>query len=498
MSKILDPEKFAAVLAEESATLPAPARCEKHSNCVANAPTCDSCRQYRNWAARMKRRFALRGFSFRPGVPHPDAPPECRDGHTNPRPHYSTCADCRSIDNWRKRDAERRVRETGRPLTFSDIPLLAGHVKALEKAGMPAVEIAERVGVDDRVIRNLTNRPPLWVKASTAEALLALPLPKKSRILIPDAYGRVRRRVNSVGTMRRIQAAAINGHSLTEQAAMLGWSRSTMRRWRIGGEGRNPSVSIDAADDVAMLYPKLMATPGTNVHAAGTARSKGWMPGRYFDESNIDNPKYKPLAMVKNPRGLRRQLQALAWLAHGPEQISQEIGEPAEKIREWMLGGSAPAYVRHLLVPVYERWSFTQGPDQEVADLARRHGWAPPLAWDDLDIDSPFVHPCRDLPKRSPGKTKHVLSSAVFDAIDGKIPAADLLHEEKIQVVRALHRRGWSDRRIAAWLRWHEDLDKGQANVAKFREREEITGFGIPMHGLANADEDLILWGAAS
>ncbi len=87
------------------------------------------------------------------------------------------------------------------------------------------------------------------------------------------------------------------------------------------------------------------------------------------------------------------------------------------------------------------------------------------------------------------------LESQVWQALLGLIPAGDLLQEEKVRVVRYLRRRGWSDRRIAAWTRWNPDgdLDKGANAVCRFR-----TGAGIDGAVLASVDMGLFIVSAAA
>jgi hypothetical protein len=103
------------------------------------------------------------------------------------------------------------------------------------------------------------------------------------------------------------------------------------------------------------------------------------------------------------------------------------------------------------------------------------------MAWYDVDVDDSSARPQTTLP---PGvrKTDYPLESQVLQALMGIIPAHDLLSAERVAVVRILHRAGWSDRRIAVWLRWNADGDsgKGLSAVCAFRFREGITGYGLP------------------
>lgn len=191
-------------------------------------------------------------------------------------------------------------------------------------------------------------------------------------------------------------------------------------------------------------------------------------------------PTRPALQLITNPVGVYRRLRAMAWDGNGPRQVAPFIGENIKTVTGWLHGQPAPAYMNRVLDAALEQMP-TPGPDTAIAARARRQGWAPALAWHDLDIDNPNIRPRVDV-RADFRKTDHPLYSQVFQAVCGLIPKEELLRAEKISVVRILHRAGWSDRRIAEWLRWSDTPADGIDAVGQFRRRWKINGCGAAVH----------------
>lgn len=103
--------------------------------------------------------------------------------------------------------------------------------------------------------------------------------------------------------------------------------------------------------------------------------------------------------------GLTRRVRALSAMGWAVATIAQTAGVSPETVKAWRRGDvpgagptpSAPALVRAYDVLAmrqpqrhtrYERSSVSR-----VTREAQRHGWAPPLAWDDDTIDDPGAEP---------------------------------------------------------------------------------------------------------
>jgi hypothetical protein len=105
----------------------------------------------------------------------------------------------------------------------------------------------------------------------------------------------------------------------------------------------------------------------------------------------------------RSPVGTQRRLRALAARSWSPEAIERETGIPSELIS--LALGRADDITPDLVGAVaaaYDRLWDREPPaatrdDQQAAAMAAlraaRRGWAPPLAWDDDQIDLPGARP---------------------------------------------------------------------------------------------------------
>lgn len=464
---------------------PKPPQCPLpgHSNPRATQNECAACKASYLWRSRMFRRFYERGLSLNlDGHVYGDPePPRCPLKHAYNLANRKSCGHCRARRNWQERQYV-KMRRAGKTAAFTDWDVLRSHLRRLQDGGLVAAQIGRaahcaEITVQRLLTGDLTGRH--FVNAAVARRLLAVPVPGRLFELVPDAAGSRRQRVDAVGTHRRIRAACRAGHSLRSQARRLGYGLSTVKSWLTSA-----TVPIAVAGEVAELFPTLITRPGGSNTTVVNAARKGWPGARYFSTTNIDDPGYEPFAIVDDPVGVYRQLRALAWMGQGPQQVAEFIGEAAEQVEIWMEGGPAPAYAGHMVDAAFEALSGSFGPDDRLAERARLLGWAPPLAWYGIDVNNPMIRPRVDVAANT-RKNDYPLDSQVLMALMGLVPAAELLPAEKRRVVWKLHKAGWSDRRIGAWLRWNPDGDRVKAAdaVTKFREREQINGYGSAVSG---------------
>lgn len=98
--------------------------------------------------------------------------------------------------------------------------------------------------------------------------------------------------------------------------------------------------------------------------------------------------------------GTARRLQALVWLGYDWVRLGREIGSDEVMVKRWAERTSDGAYVfrdtAERVAAVYDRLSMVvpEGHDRATRNAisrargrARRNGWHPPLAWDDIDCD---------------------------------------------------------------------------------------------------------------
>ena len=130
--------------------------------------------------------------------------------------------------------------------------------------------------------------------------------------------------------------------------------------------------------------------------------------------------------------GTIRRIQALMALGHPAPRIAQATGDPtATKITiynalhadQWVT-----LTTRNLIIRAYEALSMTPGTSTWSRNHATKRGWAPPLAWD--DIDDPTERP-RGLRTRGEAQRS--------------------AREERVDRIRDLAGAGKTDREIG-WL----------------------------------------------
>jgi hypothetical protein len=85
--------------------------------------------------------------------------------------------------------------------------------------------------------------------------------------------------------------------------------------------------------------------------------------------------------------GASRRVQALCWMGWSLQAQSDQVGMYLQQV--WRVAHAEQAHVligTHVLFSdLFEKWSATRGPSKRAHSSAVRHGWCPPLAWDDID-----------------------------------------------------------------------------------------------------------------
>lgn len=148
------------------------------------------------------------------------------------------------------------------------------------------------------------------------------------------------------------------------------------------------------------------------------------------------------------PVGAQRRLRALAWLGWSPAMIAAECGlhrDTISDIRDKGIGSTAKT--RAVVAETFARLSMRMPPADTVTQrravglvrsVARRKGWAPPLAFDDIDDPSERPHGGR---RRTP-------RSEVDPVVVERVLAGDRLPmttAERREVVARARGLGWSE-----------------------------------------------------
>jgi len=165
-----------------------------------------------------------------------------------------------------------------------------------------------------------------------------------------------------------------------------------------------------------------------------------------------------------NATGTRRRLQALVAIGWTQTALAAELGRSATNLQRSMTSKAVTAHTARRVTKLYQRLWNIQPPHASSAqraaiDAARaraaRHGWQPPLAWDDIDIDihsdiDPELHPSNQV---EDAKDDYVDEIALERALAGDgVRLEHLTPAEQQEVIRRLTERGKSIRDIADQL----------------------------------------------
>lgn len=101
--------------------------------------------------------------------------------------------------------------------------------------------------------------------------------------------------------------------------------------------------------------------------------------------------------LLTDPTGVRRRLQALSAVGWSFSDLAVELGVSPQAVYDATRREKVGPQLRRKVEELYDRLSMTPGPSRYARTNARRHGWPPPLAWDDAAIDDPQSEPCTDV-----------------------------------------------------------------------------------------------------
>lgn len=125
--------------------------------------------------------------------------------------------------------------------------------------------------------------------------------------------------------------------------------------------------------------------PGTNIHRRNAARILKVTP---TDEAHSG---YVPRT------GPARRIRALIAIGYTPTNLAHRLGITQNNLSNFIHDGNScgtrrlewvQAATANKIREVYDQLSMTPGPSKSAKRRAKEHGWAPPLAWDDIDTDT--------------------------------------------------------------------------------------------------------------
>lgn len=169
------------------------------------------------------------------------------------------------------------------------------------------------------------------------------------------------------GVQRLVDAQPLRDHvdALTA-AGMSQWDITIAAGWK----SRNA---------LADAYRRSRVTPATLARVLGVTSPPVTRCNGYVDAT-----------------GSRRRLQALAVMGYSTRRIAEMLGNLDPQTYQYIQSGRTRTIRRRTaesITELYNRVWDQRGPSKRTSGLALRKGWAPPLAWDDEDIDNPQARP---------------------------------------------------------------------------------------------------------
>lgn len=200
-------------------------------------------------------------------------------------------------------------------------------------------------------------------------------------------YDVARDRANRFGTPLTVPADPVRAHIATLQASGIGLKQVA----RLAG------VSHSALGKLVYGHPRPDGTrrpPTQRVRQATATKILAINPEPFqlAPRTNVD------------ATGTRRRLQALATLGWSPAALASELDIDHQRLRAAMTATHVHAATAAEITHAYDRlWNTPPFPTSkhQAAGITRTRnrasaaGWAPPLAWDDDQIDNPAATPHR-------------------------------------------------------------------------------------------------------
>lgn len=248
-----------------------------------------------------------------------------------------------------------------------------------------------------------------------------------------------RRRVYAAAYQRRrtrlVAYGQWNPPGLVDPSPVRQRVQDVMTRYGISLEAVAELTGVSSSVLIGVLYP-----------ASGGWRSHGVTPStqaKVLAVSSLDLSRLSPGRRV-SAVGTARRLQALAWLGWSGEQVAVELDVSRSAVAAWRRRTTVTARTARDVKELYDRWSMMFGPSAKARAGARRHGFTPPLGWDE-DLDDQLAGPARLRPDAT-----LVDDVAIMRRAEGA--QVTLTPAEDAVLLHRLAARGLSDRAVGTRL----------------------------------------------
>lgn len=153
--------------------------------------------------------------------------------------------------------------------------------------------------------------------------------------------------------------------------------------------------------------------------------------------------------------GAQRRLQALVALGWSFGDIARRLGCARQNVHAILSETFIHARRHNAITAVYDALSMTvpEGPyATRSRRYAARHGWAPPFAWEGVDIDDPTAEPLTGPDPEPTDEIDWVVVERILD--QDPTPARAATPAERVAVVAAWTAAGRSLKQLARLTGW--------------------------------------------
>jgi transcriptional regulator len=140
------------------------------------------------------------------------------------------------------------------------------------------------------------------------------------------------------------------------------------------------SIALMAGEHPSALSTLMLANHHGYQHQIRPAREAAILAVR-FDLDHVPDGRWVSAA------GTRRRIQALGAMGWSQHWIADQLGVTVQAVGSYRTPKRARVFIStaRTIRDLYEGRSMTTGPCVRAARWAKSRGWAPPLAWDNID-----------------------------------------------------------------------------------------------------------------
>jgi hypothetical protein len=253
------------------------------------------------------------------------------------------------------------------------------------------------------------------------------------------------------------------------------YRRDKVRELRVA-KGIPPTVPVEKTSTHVQWLSSIGFNDYAIAAAAGIAQTTVWeIRNRIYETTQMDiaarimSVGHTPVPAQARSRvpafGVHRRIRALCAIGWGYTEVGRRLSVSHQRVAQIGASGQIDYETWRAIADIYDELSGEPGPSAIVRSRAVKKGWAPPLAWEGVDIDHPDARPNLGDDTTASDIDEVLLLRILRGDYDGDIPTP----ERKAVIDHAIE-HGWTKYRVAQVL----NLKPATADQALIRRRREL------------------------